>query len=262
MKVAAFDPSSERVRLLPAGPLSPEDTHTKRNEGGGKSARASSEEIDDGEEESGKAGQEREDNGVSASKDVASAAGAGSGDGGTALPAAAIETDENGKDGGTVEREQPDSSGGGGDDAEGEEVEYGTLASVRIARGPSIDELEKRKKALEKWNSILPGGVVGLRSEGDAVGKGGEAGGGVGGSLVSSSQTQTTPSKKGAAPQGARKQAGKAAASPKSIGKTQAMAAGTLAVGAMVRIVAAEAGKEVTGVGRGGTGAAPLPTVV
>lgn len=41
-----------------------------------------------------------------------------------------------------------------------EETEWSSLAAVRIIRGPSMPELNKRKQALEKWSYLGTGGLV------------------------------------------------------------------------------------------------------
>lgn len=165
------------------------------------------------------------------------------------------------------------SSLNGDDDVE--EMEYSVLTGVRIVRGPSITELEKRKQALEKWKSLEPGGIVTTTGPGDASSgaKGKSVAGGSSG-LDASSMGCRTPSKTAgttptAASRGRRRRAGgrggKAGASPKSIGKKQARALGTLAVGGLATAVAAmgDKGKDSTtaAVQDAASSAAPSSTV-
>lgn len=59
------------------------------------------------------------------------------------------------------------------EDGDGEEeLQFSALSSVRILRGPSIQELEKRKQAMEKFSSL---------GTGQCVGSGAAAGGVIGG---------------------------------------------------------------------------------
>ncbi|CAN0066409.1 unnamed protein product, partial [Laminaria digitata] len=53
-------------------------------------------------------------------------------------------------------------------DSIGEELEYGSLVGVRIIRGPSLEELKKRKHALEKWNSLETAGDFAKGAAGNA----------------------------------------------------------------------------------------------
>lgn len=71
----------------------------------------------------------------------------------------AVGKDEGNKEGvrpARVEVDDGDSGCGGSNN--GEELEWCSLSAVRIMRGPSIEELEKRKAAIEKWSTLGTGG--------------------------------------------------------------------------------------------------------
>ncbi|CAN0536620.1 unnamed protein product, partial [Ectocarpus sp. 12 AP-2014] len=80
-------------------------------------------------------------------------------------PAAAGASPEPTPDGGNKARSTNSGEVGGAEEdrelREGEEeLEYSSLANVRVVRGPSMGELKKRKQALQKWNSLGPGGGI------------------------------------------------------------------------------------------------------
>ena len=184
---------------------------------------------------------------------VAAAEGVGQGEGG----------------GGVADGREGGEGGGSGDvvdDGIGEELEYGSLKGVRLVRGPSIAELEKRKTALEKWNSLEPGGNVGAgEAKSDTpvkkltLLKGGNH-------TPSSNKINQNPgsSKKNSHP-GSNKQKGKGRASPKGGGRKKGGArGGGLAVGELASLMGGAHGNgavvAATG-GRKGAGAAPSSTV-
>lgn len=123
-------------------------------------------------------------------------------------------TKDNGK-----EEEDGGSSGDGGD---GEEMEYAAIAGVRIIRGPSISELEKRQKALEKWSTLGPGRAAGAGTK----------------EAKTLMVVTTTPSKKETPRRRPGTPGKKNGPSPKGSGK-KSRTRGTLAVGGLARAVAA-----------------------
>ena len=158
---------------------------------------------------------------------------------------------------GETENQRDDGVGGGLESEEGVEwIEYSTLSNVRLIRGPSVRELEKRKDAMVRWNSLEPAG----HGKSDVV------------SATSGAETAATPlAVETPAGNGNSKRealGGKANPSPKSRGgkwkgkgKRKSKPRGTFAVGKLARIMAEASGKAATG-GVSGTGSAPSSTGV
>lgn len=145
---------------------------------------------------------------------------------------------------------------GTGHGDEEEEVEYQSLSCVRILRGPSLLELEKRGQALSKWGSlgdttpsatalgVAPGGGV---TDNGVTSSGGAAASGAGSPTPASSPAPGTPAsgKKGSA----RKGKGKGGFARRRSKEGSSL----LAVGALAKAMASAAAT--------GTGGSTAPAV-
>lgn len=133
----------------------------------------------------------------------------------------------------TACREDDEHGGIEGEDSESEEwIDYSTLSNIRLMRGPSVHELEKRKNAIIKWNSLGSGRKGNGDSEGTAT--------------ETAAPAMETP--KGKQKQGASGKKG--TASPKSSGwkrKGKGKVRSTLAIGGLARIMAEASGKGSSG---------------
>lgn len=131
----------------------------------------------------------------------------------------------------TAHREGGERGGIEGEDSESEEwVDYSTLTNIRLMRGPSVHELEKRKNAIIKWKSLGSGG----KGNGDSLGE------------AMKTAAPAVDTHIGKQKQGASGKKGTASAKGsgwKRKGKGKGKARSTLAVGGLARIIAEASGK-------------------